>query len=65
MSVGRLRNLFPWMQIWARRESSVPMQIKGEHLLIWSAKPHTSKKRKNWRGLFGSPEKLAEKVRKS
>ena len=24
---------------------------------------HTSKKRKNWQGLFGTPEKLAEKVR--
>ena len=26
---------------------------------------HTSKKRKNWRGLIVSPEKLAEKMRKS
>ena len=26
---------------------------------------HTSKKRKKWRGLFVSPKKLAEKVRKS
>ena len=46
MSVGRLRNLFPWMQI--RRESSAPMQTKGEHLLNWSAKPANWPKHKHF-----------------